>query len=437
MKTDENKITIENVTKTYGKFKALNNINLEIKEGMFGLLGHNGAGKTTLMKLITALTEPTKGRIIINGFDTKKNKMEIKNIIGFLPQEFSVYPDLTAYEFLDYIAKLNNIRDKNKRSKLIESILNKVNLLHVRDKKIGGFSGGMKRRIGIAQAVIKDPKVLIVDEPTAGLDPEERIRFRTMLVELSQNKIVILSTHIVEDISASCEQIALLDRGTLSYTGTPINFVNKVEGKVWEICTESRKELIDIKNKYSIISMKQTQQGIRVRVLGENLKENSRIKKAVPNLEDGYIYFMENKKEVRKLFRNLFTVAGEEFNRIRKSFLFWVGVILVVFMPLIVNNPIQAGCLCTANSVAYYVFRTTCDLSVIPIVLFINYIFFYDDKTEMNSVIFTQPIESKSYVLGKFLAVFLMYLFLVFLKYVFSFLFLFILKQHRIHQFLF
>ncbi|MCH5139022.1 ABC transporter ATP-binding protein, partial [Clostridiaceae bacterium UIB06] len=217
MNTSENKVIIKNVTKKYGKFKAISNLNLEIKEGMFGLLGHNGAGKTTLMKLITTLSEPSSGKVIVNGLDTIKNKMEIKNIIGFLPQEFSVYPDLTAYEFLDYIAKLNYIKDNKKRKKLIERILEKVNLSEAKDKKIGGFSGGMKRRIGIAQAIIKDPKVLIVDEPTAGLDPEERIRFRTMLVELSESKIVILSTHIVEDIAASCEQMAFLQNGRLRY----------------------------------------------------------------------------------------------------------------------------------------------------------------------------------------------------------------------------
>lgn len=293
MNISENKIIIKNLTKKYGKFRALNNLNLEIKEGMFGLLGHNGAGKTTLMKLITTLTEPTKGQIIINGLDTVKDKMEIKNIIGFLPQEFSVYPDLTAYEFLDYIAKLNYVKNKKMRRNLIESVLEKVNLFDVKDKKVGGFSGGMKRRIGIAQAIIKDPKVLIVDEPTAGLDPEERIRFRTMLVELSQNKIVILSTHIVEDISASCEQMALLDGGSLRYAGSPVDFVNEVEGKVWEIQVNNKRELLEIKNKYLIISMKQTKEGTYIRVLSENLREGLNIKKEVPNLEDAYIYFRE------------------------------------------------------------------------------------------------------------------------------------------------
>lgn len=293
MNTSENKVIIKNVKKDYGKFKALSNLNLEIKEGMFGLLGHNGAGKTTLMKLITTLSEPSSGKVIVNGLDTIKNKMEIKNIIGFLPQEFSVYPDLTAYEFLDYIAKLNYIKDNKKRKKLIERILEKVNLSEAKDKKIGGFSGGMKRRIGIAQAIIKDPKVLIVDEPTAGLDPEERIRFRTMLVELSESKIVILSTHIVEDIAASCEQMAFLQNGRLRYTGSPVDFVNEVDGKVWEIIVKDKRQLLYIKNKYLIISMRQTKEGTHVRIMADSLSESSDIKRAVPNLEDAYIYFME------------------------------------------------------------------------------------------------------------------------------------------------
>lgn len=293
MKDLKNKIIIENVTKEYGKFKALNNLSLEINEGMFGLLGHNGAGKTTLMKMLTTLSEPTSGKITINGLDTVKDKMEIKKVIGFLPQEFNVYPDLTAYEFLDYIAKLNYIDNKKKRKELIYEILEKVNLIDSKNKKIGGFSGGMKRRIGIAQAIIKDPKVLIVDEPTAGLDPEERIRFRTMLVELSESKIVILSTHIVEDISASCEQMAFLQNGTMRYDGTPVDFVTEVDGKVWEILVTNKKEVLHIKNNYLIISMRQTREGTHIRVMADKIESGLNVKRAVPNLEDAYIYFME------------------------------------------------------------------------------------------------------------------------------------------------
>jgi ABC-2 type transport system ATP-binding protein len=300
MNSNINRIILKNVSKKYGKFKILDNLNLEIREGMFGLLGHNGAGKTTLMKLITTLAEPTEGIITINGFDVVKNKMDIKNIVGFLPQEFNIYPQLTAWEFLDYIAKLNNIKDKRFRKKLVENLLKKVNLLHVKNRKVGEFSGGMKRRIGIAQALIKDPKILIVDEPTAGLDPEERIRFRTMLVELSENKVVVLSTHIVEDISASCEQIALLDKGKFKFAGSPLEFVNKVEGKVWEVCTRSRKDLIDIKGKYPIISMKQTKEGTKVRILGENPCGNYEMQRVDPNLEDAYIYYMEMKNRGEK-----------------------------------------------------------------------------------------------------------------------------------------
>lgn len=294
MQSSENRILLEGVTKKYGKQKALDTIHLTVEEGMFGLLGHNGAGKTTLMKLLTTLTEPDGGTIRINGYDAVKNKLAVRNIVGFLPQEFNIYPQLTAREFLDYIARLNQIKGAKQRKKLTDALLEKVNLSDVRDKKVGGFSGGMKRRLGIAQALVKDPKILIVDEPTAGLDPEERIRFRTMLVELSRQKVVILSTHIVEDISASCEQIGLLDKGQLKYIGSPLDFVNTVDGKVWEISTRNREDLIEIKDKYPIISIKQTSEGMKARIVGQDILIGHTLQKAEPNLEDAYIYYMEN-----------------------------------------------------------------------------------------------------------------------------------------------
>ncbi len=287
----KNYIEITGVSKSYGKFQALNNINLKIGNGMFGLLGHNGAGKTTLMKLLTTLSQPTKGKIIINGYDVNKDKLEVRRIVGFLPQTFNIYPQLTSLEFLDYMARLNGIKNKEKRVKLISTLLEKVNLHEFKDKKVGGFSGGMIRRLGIAQALVKDPKILIIDEPTAGLDPEERIRFRTMLVELSEQKIVILSTHIVEDISATCEHIALLKAGELIYSGRPIDFINTARDKVWEVVLTNRNDIIEVKNKYHIISMRQESEGIRVRIIATEMHKDSRIRKCVPNLEDALLSY--------------------------------------------------------------------------------------------------------------------------------------------------
>jgi len=282
-----NKIVFENVSKSYGKFKALDDIDLEIPEGMFGLLGPNGAGKTTFMKILVTLLDPSKGKVLINGHDAANDKMDVRNIIGFLPQEFSIYPQLTAHEFLEYIAGLNGIKDKSKITKALEQ----VNLLEVKNKKVGGFSGGMKRRLGIAQAILKEPKILIVDEPTAGLDPEERIRLRTLLVELSQERSVILSTHIVEDISSTCENIAFIVKGSMKYIGSTDVFINKAKGKVREFVVKNTSYLSAIKLKYRIISLRRFSDHTLVRAVGDYSSEDGG-NEVEPNLEEAYVYFM-------------------------------------------------------------------------------------------------------------------------------------------------
>lgn len=287
-------IVFENVSKIYNKNQyALNNVNLKIREGMFGLLGPNGAGKSTLMKSLITLITPEKGRIMVDGYDTKTHSLEVRDIVGYLPQDFSIYTDLTAWEFLDYMAQINNLGGKKMRRKKIESVLDKVNLLDAKDKKVGGFSGGMKRRLGIAHAILKDPKILIVDEPTAGLDPEERIRFRMLLVELSKQKCVILSTHIVEDISSSCETIGLLNKGRIEYLGSPMNFILKAKDKVKEFKVSTQEEILSLKDKYEIISVKRTSLGKFLRVVGEEFTNNTDGIDVEPNLEDAYMYFMK------------------------------------------------------------------------------------------------------------------------------------------------
>lgn len=287
-------VSFEHVTKIYNrKFKALNDVSFKIGEGMFGLLGANGAGKTTLMKSLVTLNNPEKGRIIVDRYDTQKQGLEVRNIVGYLPQDFSIYPNLTAYEFLDYIAQINKINNSKVRKSKIQEVLEGVNLWQVKDKKVGGFSGGMKRRLGIAQAILKDPKILIVDEPTAGLDPEERIRFRMLLTEFSQNKCVILSTHIVEDIASSCETIGFLNKGTLMYFGSPVDFIEKVRGKVKEFCISDRKEMLYLKNTYEIISERRTSNGTFIRAIGDNLLNEEKGTLVEPNLEDAYMYYVK------------------------------------------------------------------------------------------------------------------------------------------------
>ena len=220
MKTE---IKIDNLSKNFGDIQALKNISLHIEKGMFGLIGRNGAGKTTLMRIIATLLNKSDGNVTVCGIPTE-NPKEIRKLIGYLPQEFSIYPNMRVYEAMDYLGVLSGL-DKAVRKECINELLNKVNLYGSRKLKVKALSGGMKRRLGIAQALLHDPQVLIVDEPTAGLDPEERVRFRNLLCEIAGDRIVLLSTHIVEDIEKTCEKIAVLNKGELFYNGTLKDFI--------------------------------------------------------------------------------------------------------------------------------------------------------------------------------------------------------------------
>ena len=221
-------IILNNLTKKYGKNIALNNISVTINEGMYGLLGKNGAGKTTLMRILTTILPYDSGSVEVCGIPYK-NAREIRKIVGYLPQDFSLYPSLTVYEALDYCGTLSEI-PKNERKNRIAALMEKTNLTHESRKKVKALSGGMKRRLGIAQAMLNNPKVLIVDEPTVGLDPEERVNFREMLMSYSKERIVILSTHIVEDIEETCSEIGILRNGSLAFNGNIENFKDKMNG---------------------------------------------------------------------------------------------------------------------------------------------------------------------------------------------------------------
>lgn len=214
-------------------FKALRGISFEIRTGMFGLLGPNGAGKSTMMRIICGILEQNYGSIWINGLDTRVYREELQGLIGFLPQEFGTYENMTSWEFLDYQVILKGITDTATRRERLEYVLKSVHMYEKRDHKIGSFSGGMKQRIGIALILLHLPRILVVDEPTAELDPRERIRFRNLLVELSRERIVIFSTHIIEDISSSCNQVVVVNREELKYFGDPVDIVRMATGKVW------------------------------------------------------------------------------------------------------------------------------------------------------------------------------------------------------------
>jgi len=289
-------IKITSLTKTYGvggkAVHALNGIDLEIGSGMFGLLGPNGAGKTTLMRILAGIVNPTGGRIDVNGLDlsSEKGKRAVKFMLGYLPQELGLYPDLTARQFVDYMAILKGMDDPQARSRRVDEVLQLVGLADASGRKVKGFSGGMKRRVGIAQALVNDPKLLIVDEPTAGLDPEERIRFRNLLVNLASDRIVILSTHIVEDIGQTCRDMAVLAHGRLLFRGSPADLISSARDHVWTL-TASGPEKPD--HNMTVVSMMHLTDGIQYRLVGPDAAAYPQAQPVQPGLEDGYVWLMK------------------------------------------------------------------------------------------------------------------------------------------------
>ena len=283
----ENEIRIMHVNKFYGKKHALKNVDLIIPQGMFGLLGRNGAGKTTLMKTLATLHGKQSGEISICGVSIENTK-EIRGMIGYLPQDFSMYPSMTVYECLDYLGTLS-VMSKEERKKSIDLLIKKVNLSEQMNTKVKKLSGGMKRRLGIAQALLHDPKVLIVDEPTAGLDPEERIRFRNLLCEVAEERTVILSTHIVGDIEATCENIAIMNEGEILWRGTVTKLLENARGKVYT-ANIPRQQLGEVKAAYIVIGMLKQGETINIRFISEKKPEEIPGMEAEPNCEDAYMY---------------------------------------------------------------------------------------------------------------------------------------------------
>jgi ABC-2 type transport system ATP-binding protein len=280
-------LSIENVCKRYGSGNwALRNFTLQLGPGVLGLLGPNGAGKTTLMSILATITRATEGRVVWNGTDLAANPDALRSTLGYLPQDFGVYPNLNAVEFLEYLAAVKGL-DAAASKRRIDELLNLVNLTDVGKRPLGGYSGGMRQRVGIAQALLNDPQLLIVDEPTAGLDPEERVRFRNLLSELSGERIVILSTHIVSDVEATATDIALISQGTLVAHASPEELLRKVEGKVWEWVLPSA-ELNAARQRYLISNTARRSDGVHARVLGDTAPHGAQ--PVTPNLEDAYLY---------------------------------------------------------------------------------------------------------------------------------------------------
>jgi len=280
---------IRDLKKTYPSgIQALKGINLEIGPGMFGLLGPNGAGKTTLMKIIATLLEPDSGTVEMNGVDLIARKDQARRMLGYLPQEFGLYPTLTAEQMLDYFAKLKGVMDKKQRRALIDSLLERVNLSSARRQRLGGFSGGMRQRLGIAQALIGEPQLIIVDEPTAGLDPEERNRFHILLSETaSDSAVVILSTHIVSDVSNLCGNMAIIRQGAILSSCTPRQAVDQLKESVWE-ATVPRERVAAMKSQHQVISSQMYDGQARLRVISKRERPSEEFIPATPVLEDYY-----------------------------------------------------------------------------------------------------------------------------------------------------
>jgi ABC-type multidrug transport system ATPase subunit len=282
-------LSIRDLTKTYpGGVQALRGVSLDLSPGVFGLLGPNGSGKTTLMKIVATLLEPDSGTIEMNGTDLLARKIHARRMLGYLPQDFGLYPTLTAWQMLDYLAKLKGVTVNKERDALVDALLDRVNLSSARHQRLGGFSGGMRQRFGIAQALIGEPKLIIVDEPTAGLDPEERNRFHNLISETaSDDTVVILSTHIVSDVSNVCSSMAIIREGKILASVTPRQAVNELKESVWE-ATVPREKVATLKSQLNVISSHMFDGQVRVRAISQNRPPGEEFTRATPVLEDFY-----------------------------------------------------------------------------------------------------------------------------------------------------
>jgi len=283
-------LSIKNVSKQYRRdVWGLRDFSLELEAGVLGLLGPNGAGKSTLMRILATITDKTGGAVAWNGVDITKHPDNLRQVLGYLPQDFGVYPNLNALEFLEYMAAIKGLDGKSAKRR-IDELLQLVNLVDLARRPLGGYSGGMKQRVGIAQALLNDPQLLIVDEPTAGLDPEERARFRNLLADISGERVVILSTHIVSDVEATATSIAIINKGQLITHAAPETILQAVEGKVWTWVVSSE-ELAKLKQSYLISSTARRSDGVHVRVVSAR-QPNLTAEPVSATLEDTYLYLI-------------------------------------------------------------------------------------------------------------------------------------------------
>lgn len=279
-------LIVENLSKRYGQKWALQNISLRFEPGMVGLVGPNGAGKTTFMRIISTLLPQTEGSVSWNGLDSRTNGPQIRQILGYLPQDFGIYPEFTARRFLRYLAAMKGI-PKPMAQRRVDEVLEMVNLQNEADRKLGGFSGGMKQRVGIAQALLNDPELLIVDEPTAGLDPQERVRFRTLLASLTTNRLIILSTHIISDVEAVASRLLILRQGKILSDTAPERLIAAASGQVWSVVTDHETAL-QLQTRCQVSSLISQQEGIQLHILSEEPPHPLAVR-VEPSLEEAYL----------------------------------------------------------------------------------------------------------------------------------------------------
>lgn len=295
------KLTINSLSKTYSNgVHALKDVSLNLNNGMFGLLGPNGAGKSSLMRTIATLQEADSGSILLDDLDVLKSKTRVRQLLGYLPQEFGVYPKISAERMLDHIAQLKGVGNSGERKEVVLALLEKVNLFKDRKKHLGTYSGGMKQRFGIAQALIGDPKLIIVDEPTAGLDPAERNRFYNLLSQLGENTIVILSTHIVEDVSTLCSSFAIICHGEVLYAGDPDSAVKELDGKIYSKAI-NQSEIQYYRDVYNVISTQLKSGKLHIRILADEGAPQDGFVQTAPNLEDVYFSNIATRVDVNTM----------------------------------------------------------------------------------------------------------------------------------------
>jgi ABC-2 type transport system ATP-binding protein len=288
-------LSIEGVSKRYkGGVWGLKDFGLELKPGVLGLVGPNGAGKSTLMRILATVTRPTEGKVTWNDTDIVRTPDELRSVLGYLPQDFGIYPHLNAVEFLEYLAAIKGVDGRAARRR-IDELLEAFGLVEVRKRPLGGFSGGMKQRVGIAQALLNDPQLLIVDEPTSGLDPEERVHFRSLLADLAGERVVLLSTHIVSDVEAAATEVAILDGGRLLWHSAPEDLLRSVEGKVWEWVVPSS-DLTAIRERFAVSNALRRSDGVHLRVVA-NAAPGPDARPLPPSLEEAYLYHIAAGRE--------------------------------------------------------------------------------------------------------------------------------------------